>query len=338
MSTRPFLLALALTAGAALAQGGMPIVVTPDNFSRAETDREFGVTVKSGGFGKFHHIRELLPIEKQTVVRGNRDTLYSAGVFDLDAGPLTVTLPDAGTRFMSMQLIDQDHYVPAVVYGAGRYTYTRQQVGTRYVLIGIRTLVDPADPADVKQAHALQDALSAIQPNVGSFETPDWDDASRKKVGEALIQLAATIPDTQRMFGARGKVDPVRHLVGAATGWGGNPENAAMYVTVVPPKNDGQTVHRLTVKDVPVDGFWSISVYDAKGYYQKNPLNAYTVNNLTAQKDADGSTTVQFGGCDGKVSNCIPIMDGWNYWVRLYRPRPEILSGKWRFPEAQPAH
>jgi hypothetical protein len=45
---------------------------------------------------------------------------------------------------------------------------------------------------------------------------------------------------------------------------------------------------------------------------------------------------VQFGGCDGKIPNCIPIVEGSNYTVRLYRPRPEILSGKWKFPEARP--
>ena len=27
------------------------------------------------------------------------------------------------------------------------------------------------------------------------------------------------------------------------------------------------------------------------------------------------------GGCDGKIANCLPITPGWNYWVRLYRPR-----------------
>jgi len=55
-----------------------------------------------------------------------------------------------------------------------------------------------------------------------------------------------------------------------------------------------------------------------------------------ASTGADGLTTVQFGGCDGKIPNCIPIVEGWNYTVRLYRPRPEILSGKWKFPEARP--
>ena len=50
----------------------------------------------------------------------------------------------------------------------------------------------------------------------------------------------------------------------------------------------------------------------------------------------DGSVTIQFGGCDGQTPNCLPTMNGWNYMVRLYRPRPEILNGTWKFPEAQP--
>jgi len=87
---------------------------------------------------------------------------------------------------------------------------------------------------------------------------------------------------------------------------------------------------------VPVDAFWSISVYNAKGFFEKNAENAYSVNNITAKKDADGGVTIQFGGCDGKVLNCLPITEGWNYAVRMYRPRAEILNGKWRFPEARP--
>jgi hypothetical protein len=90
------------------------------------------------------------------------------------------------------------------------------------------------------------------------------------------------------------------------------------------------------VKDVPVDGFWSISVYNAKGYFEPNAQNAYTLNNITAKKSADGSIAIQFGSCDGKIANCLPMTPGWNYLVRLYRPRAEVLDGTWRFPEAQP--
>jgi len=314
------------------------VPVTADNFRRAESDMYFASAVKqAGGVGKFHHHREVMPIEKQTVIRANRDTLYSTAVFDLDAGPVTITLPDPGKRFMSMIVIDEDQYALATLYAPGRFTYTKEKVGTRYIMMGIRTFVDPANPKDLEQAHAMQDATKVEQPGgPGKFEVPDWDPVSQKKVRDALIVLAGTLPDTKRMFGPKDQVDPVRHLIGTATGWGGNAEQDALYLTVVPGKNDGKTIHRLTVKDVPVDGFWSVSVYNKDGYFEKNEFNAYSLNSVTAKKGEDGSVTIQFGGCDGKTPNCLPITPGWNYWVRLYRPRKEILDGSWKFPEAQP--
>jgi hypothetical protein len=315
-----------------------PVAVTVDNFQVAESDLYFGNAVKdAGGIGKFLHHREPMQIEHQAVIRANRDTLYSAAVFDLDAGPVTVTLPDAGERFMSMQVISEDHYVPEVVYGAGSYTLDKEKVGTRYVLVGIRTLVDPNNPEDVKQVHALQDAIKVEQASAGSFDVPDWDQASQKKVRDALLVLGSTMPDFKNAFGKKGEVDPIRHLIGTALGWGGNPDKDAFYLKITPPNNDGTTVYRLDVKDVPVDGFWSVSLYSAEGYYEKNDLNAYSLNNITAKKGEDGSVSVQFGGCDGKIANCLPIMKGWNYTVRLYRPREEILNGSWKFPEPQPA-
>jgi hypothetical protein len=84
-----------------------------------------------------------------------------------------------------------------------------------------------------------------------------------------------------------------------------------------------------------VDGFWSIIVYNDKDYLEPNPYNAYSLNSITAKKSTDGSVAVQFGGCDGKIANCLPTVPDWNYMVRLYRPRPEILNGAWKFPEAQ---
>ena len=330
---------LAATSSVALAQSpsGAAVPVTVDNYNRAQSDVYFGQTVKAGAFGKFRHGRELAPIDSRGIVRPNRDTLYSFAVFDFDAGPVTVTLPDAGKRFMVMQVVNEDQYTPAVFYGAGRHTLTKEGIGTRYGIVVVRMLVDPANPQDVQQVHALQDALTASQQSPGTFEIPNWDEASLKKVRAALLQLGETISDTRRMFGAaENQVDPVRHLVGTALVWGGLPEKDALYLPVTPARNDGATVHKLTVKDVPVDGFWSITVYNAEGYLEPNQYDAYAVNNITAKKGADGSVAIQFGGCDGEIPNCLPIMKGWNYTVRLFRPRPEILDGTWRFPAAQP--
>nr|WP_233176118.1 DUF1254 domain-containing protein [Dyella sp. ASV24] len=314
------------------------VPVTAENFPRAETDLYFaGLAAKKGAFGKFSHDRVPPSIDAQTVVRLNRDTLYSALVLDLAAGPATITLPDAGKRFMSMQVVNEDEYTPEVVYGAGTYTLTQDKVGTRYAIVAVRTLVDLTNPKDIEEVHALQDAIKLSQPGgPGKLELPHWDPVSQNKVRSALLVLAATLPDTRRSFGTKEQVDPVRFLVQSAAAWGGNPDKDAMYLNIVPPKNDGKTVYKLTAKDVPVDGFWSVSVYNAKGYFQKNAADMYTLNNVVAKKDGDGSVTIQFGGCDGKIPNCIPTMSGWNYLVRLYRPRAAVLDGSYKFPDAQP--
>jgi hypothetical protein len=52
---------------------------------------------------------------------------------------------------------------------------------------------------------------------------------------------------------------------------------------------------------------------------------------------ANGPSPVHFGGCGDGPPNCLPIADGWNYIVRLYRPRPEILDGSWAFPAIEQA-
>ena len=293
--------------------------------------------VKEGGLGKFVHRREPTALDRQTVARVNRDTLYSSAVFDLDAGPAMIALPDAGKRFMSMQIIDEDAYTTEVVYGPSAYKLIKDQVGARYALAAVRIFVDADDPKDVAAVHALQDAIKVDQPGgPGAFKVTNWDASSQVDVRTALMVLAATLPDAKGMFGPRGAVDPVRRLIGSGAAWGGIPEKDALYLNINPARDDGRTVQRLTVKDVPVDGFWSIGVYDADGRFAPNALKAYSINSVTATPAADGSVTVQFGACDGKIVNCLPTPPDWSYMVRLYRPRPEILSGAWTFPEPRP--
>ncbi len=320
------------------AEGEKTVPVTVKNFTRAETDRYFGNTVKLGGFGKLFHYRAPTPIEKQVVVRMNRDTLYSAGVFDLDAGSVTIALPDTGKRFMSVMVITEDHYAPPVVYAPVTSTFDRTQAGTRYILVVIRTFADFNDPTDIKAANALQDRIEVKQAGSGTFEVPNWDPVSLGNIRDHLAALAAMSGGTteRRMGANRNDVDPVFHLMATATSWGLNPPEAAVYKVVFLKANDGSTIHKLTVKDAPVDGFWSISVYNAKGFFEKNPLNAYSINGVTAKRDPDGSYTIQFGGCTQDTANCLFTPAGWNYSARQYRPRKEVIDGSWVFPQAQP--
>jgi hypothetical protein len=308
--------------------------VNIDNFIRAETDFYMKSAVNMGCFGKLCHVRGPVPVDQQTVIRSNLDTPYSVAVFDLSS-PVTITMPDAGKRFQSLLVINQDHYVKHVSTRPGPVTLTRDSIGTRYVYVMVRTFMDPNDPADQRAGAALQGKIGVAQVSAGSFVVPDWDQEQRKAVRAGLLAGGRFMPDSRRAFGDEAAVDPVRRLFATAGGWGGNAEKDALYLNQSVPGRDGKQAYVLTVGKVPVDGFWSITVYNGEGFYEA-PISAVSVNNVTAKPNKDGTTTIRFGG-DPREPNYLRIMPGWNYTVRLYLPRPEILDGRWTFPTARPA-
>lgn len=305
------------------------------NYIRAESDMQFkSYAAKAGGVGKLLHLREPYSVEHQTTIRGNRDTLYSAGVFDLTE-PVTIVKPESPDRFQSLMIISQDHYNPLLKHGAGEVRLTLDNVGTRYAMVLFRTFCDPNSPDDVKKAHALQDAIQVKQASPGQLELPDWDEASLVETRQQLNQLAMKGTSYPNAFGRSGEVDPIQHLMGTAFGWGGNPQRGAMYFNVTPEKNDGQTPYTLTMpNDVPVEAFWSVTVYNKDGFFTPNPLNAYSFNSVTGKRNDDGSITIHFGG-DPKATNYLPITEGWNYIVRCYLPGWQIIEGNWTPPSPQ---
>ena len=276
-----------------------------------------------------NRLRAPTPIEDQPVIRMNRDTLYSAAIVDISARA-TVTVPDGGNRYISVMVVNQDHYINRILHDPGQYTLTVEEFETPWVAVAARILVDPADETDLAIVNALQDQLAVDAKSRRPFETPEYDKDSFEATRKAVLELARHLGGFDHAFGSKDEVDPVRHLIATAAGWGGLPDEEARYVSVEPGLPVGE--YKLAVHDVPVDGFWSISLYNADGFFQANDRDAYSVNNITATPNDDGSVTVQFGGCGDSQPNCLPIMDGWNYTIRLYRPRPEVLDGSWTFP------
>jgi len=327
-------LAVALTATLASAQPAQAadaaIKVNVDNYAHAETDMQIDRMLKmEKGVNKWTHNRLPTPLDKQNVIRMNRDTLYSFATVDISKGA-TVTLPEAGKRYMSLMVVNNDGYINKVFHGGGSYELTMKEFDTPYVVLAVRTLVNSSEDADIKAANALQDKMKIEAGSAKPFVMPDYDMKSYNATYKPLLELSKGVPDTKKMFGKKSDVDPVRFILGAAFGWGGLPIEEAYYLNVNPNLPVGE--YQVTVKDVPVDAFWSISMYNKDGYFQKNALNAYSVNNLSAKPNKDGSITVNLGGCGDKRVNCLPLTQGWNYAVRMYQPRKEILDGEWTFP------
>jgi hypothetical protein len=230
-------------------------------------------------------------------------------------------------------VVNQDHYINRVFHSPGEHELAQADYGTRYVLLAMRVLADPADREDIAAANAVQDGLELSATSAEPLSLPDYDEESLAAVRDALKVLGRTLTGTSGMFGTREAVDPVRHLIGTAIGWGGLPEQEAFYATVEPALPVGE--YRIVVRDVPVDAFWSISLYNRDGYFEASDEGGCSVNQLTAVKDPDGAVIVHLGGCADGRPNCLHLMDGWNYTVRLYQPQPEILDGSWTFPAVE---
>jgi len=313
----------------------IPVMI--GNFARAATDIELAKYVAlAGGVNRFFHFRDPGDVDNQPTIRMNFDTLYSTAVVDISEGA-TLTLPEVGERYMSAMIVNQDHYINDVFHGGGSYTLDTDTFDTPYVIVFMRTLVDASDPDDVTAVHAIQDQMTIEAASSQPFILPDYDEEGYDALVAGLNALLPFLADSTGGFGARDEVDPVNHLLSTAIGWGGLPEREAFYDGADPVLPVGE--YKIEVPaDVPVAAFWSVSLYNARGFFEKNDRDAYYVNSVMGARNDDGSMTIHMGGCeDGRV-NCLPLMEGWNYVVRMYRPERQIIDGSWTFPGVVPAN
>ena len=313
----------------------MSTFVNVDNYARAEVafqvDRS--ITMMGAEMNAWVHLRQPTPLDQQTVIRMNRDTLYSLGIVDISEGA-SVTIPDSSGRYMTVMVINEDGYLNRVLHDPGEHPLTVEEFGSTFVLVAARTLADPTDPGDLAVAHRLQDGLTITALANRPWSTGQYDKASYEATKKPLLELGQGLHDSKRNFGPKERVDPVRFLIGSAGGFGGLPEEEAFYAIKAQPLPVGR--FRLTVKDPPLDGFWSVSIYNKDGYFQENEYDSYSVNSVTATPNGDGSVTVTFGPEPDGSDNFLYVMEGWNYAARMYRPRSAILDGTWTFPEPEP--
>lgn len=309
------------------------VKVNVDNFREAETALIFDNTLAmTGGINEWVHYRVPTPVDKQPVIRMNRDTLYSAAIVDISKGA-TLSMPEVGDRYQTVMVINQEHYINRVFSRPGTYELTVEEHGSPFVNIIARTFVDANDPDDIAEVNRLQDQLNLETGSANPFVHPDYDTETLNATRETLQILGKGTGNTDRTFGAPSEVEPTRHLIGTAVGWGGLPESEAYYYIETDPTEAGR--YTFTLKDVPVDAFWSVTIYNKDGYYEANPYDSYNLNSITAQADPDGSVTLNLTPQGEGLTNHIYVMDGWNYALRLYKPRPEAIDKTWTPPTPQ---
>jgi hypothetical protein len=305
-------------------------MVTPETYIRAETDRSFGnIAVQGGGVNKFFYIRQPTPLDGQTVVRMNRDTLYSAAIVDTEGGA-TVTLPKSPDgRFISILLIDNDHYAPAVHYDPGTYELPKD---TKYLAVVVRVQVfNPNDPAEIALVNKLQDQVVIKASKADPFPPSKWDAASLKALTEQYEKDSGQYSSWKGMMGPRGKVDEKTRHIAAAAAWGLNPEWDATYLNYSG-GHDYRACHTATYRVPENKAFWSITIYGNDGYMKNE--NAI-VGSSSVKLNDDGTFTVYYGSKEvcGDVPNRLDVTEGWNFLMRVYRPGPSVLDGSYKLPE-----
>jgi hypothetical protein len=304
--------------------------VNVDNFRAAETARMVDqFLAMAGGVNQWFHYREPTQVDAQPVIRMNRDTLYSANITDISAGA-TVTLPDAGGRYMTLMVVDAEHYINDVFSEPGTYELSVAKHGSSHVALALRTFVDPDDPDDVAAANALQDSVVVASTSATPYPHADYDEESLNATRDALLRLGEGLPNSDRTFGKESDVDPTRHLIGTAMGWGGLPESEAYYYIETEPQPAGR--YTFTFEDVPVDAFWSVTIYNRDGYLERNPYESHGLNNVTSVADSNGIVTLNLAPEEDGLDNYVYVMDGWNYALRLYKPRQAVLDKTWTPP------
>ena len=311
-------------------------VVTDENYGQAESEIIFAGYVQqiagatgTNGTGEWLHLREGADPKDRTVMRINFDTLYSAVIVDLTEDAV-LTMPETNGRYQSAWFITDDHYNPMAFVEPGTYTLTQENVGSRYVMIAIRTQVNVADPADLAIVHEIQDQLRLDQKDKGDFVPfGNWDMEEVLAMRAKYQEIAKTEGITsEQMFGKKGEVPLKEHNAGTAMGWGGLTAERAVYPSIYAESVEPQT---LTLRNVPAGAFWSITIYDAEGYPQGD---VYNINSAFAVSEDDGSVIIHFGGDKGVV-NYMDTFENWNLSLRIYEPTEAYFNGEWVMPELE---
>jgi hypothetical protein len=88
----------------------------------------------------------------------------------------------------------------------------------------------------------------------------------------------------------------------------------------------------------PVNGFWSMTLYNEHHFFHPNDLKRYSLGtkNKSLKFNDDGSLTLYAGAKSpgkAKESNWLPAPDGpFSLYIRAYWGKPAILDGSWQPP------
>ena len=307
-------------------------IVTPETYPTDETSRQILKSQDLVGVNAFIHKRHLTPTDNQPVVRMNRDTYYSMIVVDVSKGASIIMPEISEGKYMSVQPVTEDHRIQAMKYGPGKFELTTHFGTHLYLIIRLdRTFTEA-------EAKEIQDKMVIEANSNEKFATDPVNEDSFTEVENTLKAKMPAIIKRDGVHALDGMfTDPrdasaklyseEKYQLGAALGWGGAQmidniyELSANYAT--------DSSYQLTFEDPENLAFWSITVYDKKGFMFNDLAN---FSSKTATMNEDGTYTISFG-CGEDAPNNIEIANPSNFFniaIRHYQPSKKVYEDDYR--------
>jgi len=295
--------------------------VTEDNFIVAESDKYFFEQQSFLRLNEFKHDPNLVTPDTQTVVRQNRDTMYSKGVFDTSGG-VYFELPILDT-YLSVQVIDENHRTITVLYaeeGQNTATITPDMLsfGT-HVWVILRVQVETMAEADIAKGREMQRMVIARAAESTPYKPKGFEQHSREQVRLEQEKRILEV-DFTKAFGGPNleRIDPMHAMWATSIGFGGFPSEHAYYIPLVAADRSG-ACQSMTFKAPPLraKGFTSITTYGPDAYIH---AYNYAISDRKGelQPNEDGSYTVNFN-CEGAINN-LDVVENWTGIYRMYLP------------------
>lgn len=262
--------------------------MTPEQFIRAESLHFMSGMSKRKGINNFFHFTSLATAGDKWVVSPNNDVIYSMAIVDTSQG-FTLTMPDTGSRFITAQIVSEEHMSRQLV-GGGVYKFNADDFNGSHVAIGIRVGTD-ATPEDV--TYIVEKLQPQMKVNAAAnAEVSNYDEATLLRVRTALMSEYNKLENTFGVMTSNvsNVTDWEKFTYTTAGAWGLSEDKYAMYMPYNLNGAKSDICYAATYTQPKVDQFWSITAYNNQKYLMSNESNIINTGNV--KLNDDGSFTV----------------------------------------------
>jgi hypothetical protein len=308
------------------------VIVTEATYPTSETSHQMLKNQELVGINKLLHKRKLAPTENQPIVRMNRDTYYSFAIVNVSKGA-AITMPEITEgKYMSVQPVTEDHRIQAMKYGPGTFDLTTHTGTHLYLIVRLDATFTEEEAKEIQDKMVItansDTKFAALPINKQSFI--EIENILKAKVPEMVKQDGINVvkgmftdprDESQKSFTEE------KYQVGAAAGWGGAQVIDNIYE--VSGNYSIDSCYQATFEDPEDKAFWSITVYNKKGF-MFNDLANFSSN--TAKVNLDGTYTISFG-CGEDAPNNIEVENptgGFNITIRHYQPTKKVSVDDYR--------